>query len=221
MKKIWPYQIPQDSFSKLEKVTVSSCGQLLNIFPSCMLKRLQSLQFLRAVDCSSLEAVFDVEGTNVNVNVDRSSLGNTFVFPKVTTLSLSHLHQLRSFYPEAHTSQWPLLERLMVYDCHKLNVFAFETPTFQQRHGEGNLDMPLFLLPHVSFLILRYHVSLNFTLNNLTHEKVDAEPKTDYWPLLHPQLPLESILDFHFSSLYMVQTNIAIYCKFYWFPKIT
>ena len=49
---------------------------------------------------------------------------------------------------------------------------------------------------------------------------MDAEPKTDYWPLLDPQLPLESILDFHFSSLYMVQTNIAIYCKFYWFPKI-
>ncbi|CBI22402.3 unnamed protein product, partial [Vitis vinifera] len=220
VKKIWPNQIPQDSFSKLEFVRVLSCGQLLNIFPSCMLKRLQSLERLSVRACSSLEAVFDVERTNVNVNVDRGSLGNTFVFPKITSLSLLNLPQLRSFYPGAHTSQWPLLKQLRVGDCHKLNVFAFETPTFQQRHGEGNLDMPLFLLPHVSFLILRYHVSLNFTLNNLTHEKVDAEPKTDYWPLLNPQLPLESILDFHFSSLYMVQTNIAIYCKFYWFPKI-
>ncbi|CBI22408.3 unnamed protein product, partial [Vitis vinifera] len=218
VKKIWHNQIPQDSFSKLEEVTVSSCGQLLNIFPSCMLKRVQSLKVLLVDNCSSLEAVFDVEGTNVNV--DRSSLRNTFVFPKVTSLTLSHLHQLRSFYPGAHISQWPLLEQLIVWECHKLDVFAFETPTFQQRHGEGNLDMPLFLLPHVSFLILRYHVSLNFTLNNLTHENVDAEPKTNYWPLLDPQLPLESILDFHFSSLYMVQTNIAIYCKFYWFPKI-
>ena len=187
VKKIWPNQIPQDSFSKLEAVNVSSCGQLLNIF--------------------------DVEGTNVNV--DCSSLGNTNVFPKITSLSLLNLPQLRSFYPGAHSSQWPLLKYLTVEMCPELDVFAF-----QQRHGEGNLDMPLFLLPHVSFLILRYHVSLNFTLNNLTHEKVDAEPKTDYWPLLHPQLPLESILDFHFSSLYMVQTNIAIYCKFYWFPKI-
>ena len=85
VKKIWPNKIPQDSFSKLEAVTVSSCGQLLNIFPSCMLKRLQSLQILILYYCSSLEAVFDVEGTNVNV--DCSSLGNTFVFPKITSLS--------------------------------------------------------------------------------------------------------------------------------------
>ncbi|XP_034707965.1 uncharacterized protein LOC117931168 isoform X1 [Vitis riparia] len=64
VKKIWPNQIPQHSFSKLEHVTVLSCGQLLNIFPSCMLKRLQSLQMLMVEDCSSLEAVFDVEETN-------------------------------------------------------------------------------------------------------------------------------------------------------------
>ena len=160
MEKIWPNQIPQDSFSKLEVVRVLSCGQLLNIFPSCMLKRLQSLDDLSVHDCSSLEAVFDVEGTNVNVNVN--------VFPKVTSLILCDLPQLRSIYPGAHTSQWLLLKQLIVLKCHKLNVYTFKTPAFQQRHREGNLDMPLFSLPHVSFLILHYHVSLNFTLNNLT-----------------------------------------------------
>ncbi|RVW70660.1 putative disease resistance protein [Vitis vinifera] len=154
VKKIWPNQIPQDSFSKLE----------------------ESLGLLRAADCSSLEAVFDVEGTNVNVNVDHSSLGNTFVFPKVTSLFLRNLPQLRSFYPKAHTSQWPLLEQLMVYDCHKLNVFAFETPTFQQRHGEGNLDMPLFLLPHVAF-------------PNLEELRLGHNRDTEIWP---EQFPVDS-----------------------------
>ncbi|KAL6323791.1 hypothetical protein AAG906_002259 [Vitis piasezkii] len=67
VKKIWHNQLPQDSFSKLKRVKVASCGELLNIFPSSMLKRLQSLQFLKAEDCSSLEEVFDVERTNVNV----------------------------------------------------------------------------------------------------------------------------------------------------------
>ncbi|XP_034706625.1 disease resistance protein At4g27190-like isoform X2 [Vitis riparia] len=129
VKKIWPNQIPRDSFSKLEAVTVSSCGQLLNIFPSCMLKRLQSLGFLIVEDCSSLEAVFDVEG--INVNVDCSSLGNTFVFPKITLLALCNLPQLRSFYPGAHTSQWPLLKYLTMEMCPELDVFAF-----QQRHQE-------------------------------------------------------------------------------------
>ncbi|RVW70671.1 putative disease resistance protein [Vitis vinifera] len=156
-------------------------------FPVLFYER--SLQFLRAVDCSSLEAVFDVEGTNVNVNVDRSSLGNTFVFPKVTTLFLSHLHQLRSFYPEAHTSQWPLLERLMVYDCHKLNVFAFETPTFQQRHGEGNLDMPLFLLPHVAF-------------PNLEELALGQNRDTEIWP---EQFPVDSFPRLRFLAKSLVK----------------
>ncbi|RVW88163.1 Disease resistance protein [Vitis vinifera] len=62
VKKIWPNQIPQDSFSKLEVVKVASCGELLNIFPSCVLKRSQSLQLMEVVDCSLLEEVFDVEG---------------------------------------------------------------------------------------------------------------------------------------------------------------
>ncbi|KAL6311654.1 hypothetical protein AAG906_025733 [Vitis piasezkii] len=133
VKKIWPNQIPQDSFSKLEDVTVLSCGQLLNIFPSCMLKRLQSLQMLVVDDCSSLEAVFDVEGTNVNV--DCSSLGNTFVFPKITSLSPQST-STQEFLPGAHTSQWPLLKYLTVEMCPELDVFAF-----QQRHHEGNLDV--------------------------------------------------------------------------------
>eukprot|EP00261_Vitis_vinifera_P039382 XP_019080625.1 PREDICTED: probable disease resistance protein At4g27220 isoform X4 [Vitis vinifera] len=134
VKKIWPNQIPQDSFSKLEVVKVASCGELLNIFPSCMLKRLQSLERLSVHVCSSLEAVFDVEGTNVNV--DCSSLGNTNVVPKITLLALRNLPQLRSFYPGAHTSQWPLLKYLTVEMCPKLDVLAF-----QQRHYEGNLDV--------------------------------------------------------------------------------
>eukprot|EP00261_Vitis_vinifera_P026696 XP_010660237.2 PREDICTED: disease resistance protein At4g27190-like isoform X2 [Vitis vinifera] len=180
VKKIWPNQIPQDSFSKLEFVRVLSCGQLLNIFPSCMLKRLQSLERLSVRACSSLEAVFDVERTNVNVNVDRGSLGNTFVFPKITSLSLLNLPQLRSFYPGAHTSQWPLLKQLRVGDCHKLNVFAFETPTFQQRHGEGNLDMPLFLLPHVAFPNLE---ELELGLNRDTEIRPEQFP-VDSFPRL-------------------------------------
>ncbi|XP_059598498.1 disease resistance protein At4g27190-like [Vitis vinifera] len=235
VKKIWHNQIPQNSFSNLGKVRVASCGKLLNIFPSCMLKRLQSLRMLILHDCRSLEAVFDVEGTNVNVNVKEGvtvtqlskliprslpkvekiwnkdphgilnfqnlksifiikcqSLKNLFpaslvkdlvqleeldlhscgieeivakdnevetaakfVFPKVTSLRLSHLHQLRSFYPGAHTSQWPLLKQLIVGACDKVDVFASETPTFQRRHHEGSFDMPilqpLFLLQQVAF----------------------------------------------------------------------
>ena len=235
VKKIWDYQLPQDSFSKLKVMTVKSCGGLLNIFPSCVLKRSQSLHTLLVKDCISLKEVFDVEGMDVNAkeegvtivplsvltldslpkvekiwnkdfhgilsfqylksimihecesvkNLFPASLVRdlqqleklhvcysgieeiiakdingvldtdttpTFVFPKLTWLQLYKLPELRSLYPRAHTSQWPLLENLEVFECHKLNVFAFETPTLEQRHHEGNLHMPLFFIHHVSFL---------------------------------------------------------------------
>ena len=54
--------------NKLTDVQVQSCGKLLNMFPSCMLKRLQSLQVLKAGDCISLEEVYDVEGIDANAN---------------------------------------------------------------------------------------------------------------------------------------------------------
>ena len=73
VKKIWDNQIPQDYFSKLKEVRVRSCGEVLNTFPSSMLKRLQSLRRLRAEDCRSLEEVFDVEGMDKNVNVKGSA----------------------------------------------------------------------------------------------------------------------------------------------------
>ena len=235
VKKIWDDQLPQDSFSKLKVVGVESCGGLLNIFPSCVLKRSQSLHTLIVKDCISLKVVFDMEGMDVNANeegvtiVPLSALAlyslpkvekiwnkdshgilsfqylksimihkcesvknllpaslvkdlqqleklhvscsgieeiiakdingvldtdtePMFVFPKVTSLELYLLPELKSLYPGAHTSQWPLLEILNVYMCPKLTVFAFETPTFEQRHHEGNLHMPLFFIHHVSFL---------------------------------------------------------------------
>ena len=147
VKRIWDDQLPQDSFPKLKDVRVESCGGLLNIFPSCVLKRSQSLHTLLVKDCLSVKEIIakDING----VLLETSS---TFVFPKLTFLQLYKVPELRSLYPEAHTSQWPLLEILEVVKCHKLNVFAFETPTFEQRHHEGNLHMPLFFIHHVSFL---------------------------------------------------------------------
>ena len=147
LKRIWDDQLPQDSFSKLKVVQIESCGGLLNIFPSCVLKMSQSLYKLIVRDCISLKEIIakDINGVLLKTTP-------TFVFPKLTFLSLARLLELRSLYIGAHTSQWPLLEILRVLECDKLNVFAFETPTFKQRHHEGNLHLPLFFIHHVSFL---------------------------------------------------------------------
>ena len=153
VKRIWDDQLPQDSFSKLKAVHIESCGVLLNIFPSCVLKRSESLRTLKVRDCISLKEVFD------GVLLETAP---TFVFPKLTFLHLYKLPELRSLYLGAHTSQWPLLEILEALECHKLNVFAFETPTFEQRHHEGNLHMPFFFIHHVSFLFPNLIISSCF-----------------------------------------------------------
>ena len=147
VERIWDDQLPQDSFSKLKDVWVESCGGLLNNFSSCVLKRSQSLHTLIVRDCILLKEIIakDINGVLLETTP-------VFVFPKLTYLSLYKLPELRSLYPGAHTSLWPLLEILEELECHKLNVFAFETPTFEQRHHEGNLHMPLFFIRHVSFL---------------------------------------------------------------------
>ena len=253
VKKIWHNHLPQDSFTKLKDVKVASCGQLLNIFPSGMLKRLQSLQFLKVVNCNSLEDVFGMERINVMEAVAVSQLSKLilqylpkvkqiwnkethgiltfqnlksvmidqcqslkslfpaslvrdlvqlqelhvwscgievivakdhgvetaakFVFPKVTSLRLSHLHQLRSFYPGAHTSQWPLLKELKVRECPKVNLFAFEAPTFQQAHQTGNLDMLI-------------HQALFFVQEVRSQTYMDVIHLVKFFFVIHPILML-------------------------------
>ncbi|RVW88130.1 hypothetical protein CK203_042922 [Vitis vinifera] len=132
VEKIWHNQLLEDSFSQLKEIRVASCGKLLNIFPSSMLNMLQSLQFLRAVDCSSLEVVHDMEWINVKeavtttllirdlvqlqdlrvsscgveelvVKEDGVETAPRFVFPIMTSLRLMNLQQFKSFYPGTHT----------------------------------------------------------------------------------------------------------------------
>ncbi|KAL6325103.1 hypothetical protein AAG906_022670 [Vitis piasezkii] len=80
VEKIWHNQLLEDSFSQLKEIRVASCGKLLNIFPSSMLNRLQSLQFLRAVDCSSLEVVYDMEWINVKEAVTATVLSKLVLY---------------------------------------------------------------------------------------------------------------------------------------------
>ncbi|RVW88125.1 hypothetical protein CK203_042927 [Vitis vinifera] len=156
VKKIWPNQIPQDSFSKLEDVKVLSCGQLLNIFPSCMLKRLQRLM----VDyCSSLEAVFDVEGTNVNVDLEELNVddGHVELLPKLKELRLFGLPKLRhicncgsstNHFPSSMASApvgniiFPKLSDIILVSLPNLTSFVSPGYHSLQRLHHADLDTP-------------------------------------------------------------------------------
>ena len=136
MKKIWHNQLPQDSFTKLKDVKVASCGQLLNIFPSSMLKRLQSLQFLKAVDCSSLEEVLDMEGINVKEAVAVTQLSKLILqflpkvkqiwnkephgiltFQNLKSVMIDQCQSLKNLFPASLVRDLVQLQELQVWSC--------------------------------------------------------------------------------------------------------
>ncbi|TXG71296.1 hypothetical protein EZV62_006231 [Acer yangbiense] len=61
LRKIWYDQLYLDSFSKLEQVYVYGCNNLLNVFPSNMLGRLQRLGILEVENYDSVEEIFELE----------------------------------------------------------------------------------------------------------------------------------------------------------------
>ncbi|KAG8661247.1 hypothetical protein MANES_02G215425v8 [Manihot esculenta] len=61
LNMLWHNQLHSDSFCKIKALTVEHCEELLKIFPSMLLRRLQNLEDLIIGNCDSLEKVFDLQ----------------------------------------------------------------------------------------------------------------------------------------------------------------
>ncbi|KAK5786366.1 hypothetical protein PVK06_041002 [Gossypium arboreum] len=132
LERIWDDQLEMNSFSKLKHLEVHSCVKLSNIFPLNMLKRLQRLKNLQVMECASLEELFEHKFTEAEINTK-------FVFPQMTYLNLSMLPKLKSFYSGVHTTEWPLLKKLDVYGCDKVEIFASEYSSSHETRGQHPL----------------------------------------------------------------------------------
>lgn len=89
LKSIWPNQLTQNSFCKLKKMEITSCDQLLNVFPSHVLNKLQSLESLNLCYCIALEVVYEIDGTNTE------GTSQLEMHIPLRTLSLGHLPKLK------------------------------------------------------------------------------------------------------------------------------
>ena len=89
-----------------------------------------------------------VEAIVANENEDEAA--PLLLFPNLTSLKLSDLHQLKRFCSGRFSSSWPLLKELEVVDCDKVEIL------FQQISLECELE-PLFWVEQV-----RVYPSLNF-----------------------------------------------------------
>ena len=156
--KIWHNQISAVMSCNVQNLTslvVEDCCKLRYVFSYSTAKRLGQLQRLVISRCPLLEEIVGMEG---GVEADPS-----FVFPRLTILKFRYLPALRAFYPGIHTLECPILTRLEVSLCDKLESFSSESYSLHENNEEGQLievpvpapaQQPLFLVEkvRVSFL---------------------------------------------------------------------
>ncbi|KAL5768390.1 hypothetical protein ACOSP7_014942 [Xanthoceras sorbifolium] len=133
------------SFQRLQKVRASYCLSLKNVFPASIATNLSQLEELHMHECRVEEIVAE------DHHGEAAKAALKFVFPRITSLSLSQLPELRTFYPGFHSSKWPVLKELELSGCHKVELLASELLNFQENKKVGQPDnilaqQPLFLV---------------------------------------------------------------------------
>ncbi|XP_021281817.1 uncharacterized protein LOC110414745 isoform X2 [Herrania umbratica] len=141
LKHVWNKD-PQGSltFQNLRKVRVSRCESLKNLFPASIAKDLPQLEDLTLNSCGVEEIVSFREGLEQPVR---------FKFPRVSSLELTDLEELKCFYPGQHTMVWPMLKKLET-DCSIfIKIVASGRPSIQGMNEndqrESTKGQPLFL----------------------------------------------------------------------------
>ncbi|TXG65311.1 hypothetical protein EZV62_006586 [Acer yangbiense] len=114
LEKIWHNQLVKDSFCKLKSLEVYDCKKLLNVFPSNICGSLLNLQELRVSYCRGLKNLFSAS-ILAKEGVVMEEAPARFLFPKLTSLQLFCLPELRSFYPGRHKVEWHVLKSLDLF----------------------------------------------------------------------------------------------------------
>nr|TKR85303.1 putative disease resistance protein [Populus alba] len=120
------------SFHNLSSVRVEGCPGLRSLFPASVAQNLPQLEELRIDTCGVEEIVAKDEGLDERPE---------FLFPKVTDLQLRKLPELKRFYPGIHTSEWPRLKKLRVYDCEKIEIFPSEIKCSHEPCREDHMEI--------------------------------------------------------------------------------
>ena len=125
----------------LESLQVRVCGSLeeifdlreLSIYDSQIMLSFANLQKLRVSKCQSLKNLFSASIlTKEGVLMEEAPA--RFHFPKLTSLELDDLPELRSFYPGRHKVEWPVLKTLELSYC-----------GIQDTDEEGRMQQPFFV----------------------------------------------------------------------------
>ncbi|KAL0005763.1 hypothetical protein SO802_013324 [Lithocarpus litseifolius] len=154
LKHVWTSDLLSTlTFQALREVQVSNCKGLKSLFPASVAKSLEQLERLQISD-SGLEEIIAVEEGSETVQ---------FMFPRIFSLSLELLPELKCFYPRKHNSEWPSLKFLEIYKCDKVKIIALNelnSPETKELDYHLSIQQPLFLIE-------------KDTLSNLENLKLD------------------------------------------------
>ncbi|XP_044477768.1 uncharacterized protein LOC123205035 isoform X2 [Mangifera indica] len=116
-EKIWDDKLPMTSccYQNLERLIVDGCQKLKFVFPSSIIESFKQLQHLEISCCKELKEIVAKEETKGTT---------TFIFPRVVFLKLRKLPELTTFYHGKHNSNWPMLKKLEVHNCGRLDIFT-------------------------------------------------------------------------------------------------
>ncbi|MBA0750190.1 hypothetical protein Gogos_004046, partial [Gossypium gossypioides] len=149
VKMIFQNDLPSDSFQNLRKLSVSGCESLKILFPASIVKHLLQLEDLSIIKCGVEEIVSEGEG------VEEQPM--RFEFPKVSSLVVEDLKQLKCPYKGQHTILWPMLKTLRTNCSALLMIMALEdVRLMQERKGNGEAAMLIEeIIPNLEQLRLR------------------------------------------------------------------
>ncbi|KDO39116.1 hypothetical protein CISIN_1g000635mg [Citrus sinensis] len=110
--KIWHYNELPAMFpgsQSLTRLILWDCNKLKYIFSATMIRSFEQLQRLEISNCMVLQEIISKDRAEADQRTTPC-----FVFPRLTTLILLGLPELKCFYPGMHTSEWPALKILNV-----------------------------------------------------------------------------------------------------------
>ena len=164
LKQVWTSDAKAIlTFQNLREVEVSQCKTLKSLFPISVVKSLDQLESLHIDDCELMEEIVAFE--------EGLETTTEFVFPRITSVSLKLLPELKCFYPGKYTSKWPSLKELTICKCNKVTIVASNELSFPNTDGLGHcvpVQQPLFCVEKVwictcfsvFFFLLKVLVSL-------------------------------------------------------------
>ncbi|XP_048135710.1 uncharacterized protein LOC125315302, partial [Rhodamnia argentea] len=136
LKHVWDKELhSQVQFQCLRSVTVSECESLTSLFPASIARDLTQLEELKIDECGGIVELIEKDG-----------LDPRDVFPKLASLELKRLPELKCVYTGTHALRWPALKILKVDGCNKVEILASQPENEMPLH-----EQPLFLIEKGAF----------------------------------------------------------------------